>query len=97
MAATKTSSRSQTTRARACQAMATEIKRARQRESRPLPEFCALEARASTGTALREAPIELRNLGVTQGDLAETTSTPPSEGDTLSQYQQSDNHDAGVH
>ena len=73
MAATKTDSRSQTARARARQAMADELERARQRESKLVAVFSAIDARADAEAALGEALIELKDLGVAQADLAEMT------------------------
>ena len=71
MAATKTDSRSQTARARARQAMADELERARKRESKLVAVFSAIDARADAEAALGEALIELKDLGVAQSDLAE--------------------------
>ena len=73
MAATKTDSRSQTARARARQAMADELERARKRESKLVAVFSAIDARADAEAALGEALIELKDLGVAQADLAEMT------------------------
>jgi len=73
MAATKTDSRSQTARARARQAMADELERARKRESKLVAVFSAIDARADAEAALGEALIELKDLGVAQSDLAEMT------------------------
>ena len=73
MAATKTDSRSQTARARARQAMADELERARKRESKLVAVFSAIDARADAEAALGEALIELKGLGVAQSDLAEMT------------------------
>ena len=73
MAATKTDSRSQTARARARQAMADELERARKRESKLVVVFSAIDARADAEAALGEALIELKDLGVAQSDLAEMT------------------------
>ncbi|MFI8696635.1 hypothetical protein [Dietzia maris] len=73
MAATKTDSRSQTARARARQAMADELERARKRESTLVAVFSAIDARADAEAALGEALIELKGLGVVQADLAEMT------------------------
>ncbi|MCY1659252.1 hypothetical protein OVA21_19045 [Dietzia sp. SL131] len=73
MAATKTDSRSQTARARARQAMADELERARKRESKLVAVFSAIDARTDAEAALGEALIELKNLGVAQSDLAEMT------------------------
>jgi len=52
MAATKTDSRSQTARARARQAMADELERARKRESKLVVVFSAIDARADAEAAL---------------------------------------------
>ena len=71
--ATKTDSRSQTARARARQAMADELERARKREAKLVAVFSAIDARDDAQVALGEALIELRDLGVTQADLAEMT------------------------
>ncbi|WP_271800525.1 hypothetical protein [Dietzia maris] len=71
--ATKTDSRSQTARARARQAMADELERTRKRESKLVAVFSAIDARADAESALGEALIELKDLGVAQGDLAEMT------------------------
>ncbi|MCT2034994.1 hypothetical protein M3E10_02770 [Dietzia cinnamea] len=71
--ATKTDSRSQTARARARKAMADELERARKRESKLVAVFSAIDARADTEAALGEALIELKDLGVAQGDLVEMT------------------------
>lgn len=71
--ATKTDSRSQTARARARQAMADELERARKRESKLVAVFSAIDARAEAEAALGEALIELKDLGVAQADLAEMT------------------------
>ncbi|WP_231750624.1 MULTISPECIES: hypothetical protein [unclassified Dietzia] len=73
MAATKTDSRSQTARARARQAIATELERARKRESKLVAVFSAIDARADAEAALGEALIVLKDLGVAQSDLAEMT------------------------
>lgn len=73
MARTKTDSRSQTARARARQAMAEELERARKRESKLVAVFSAIDAREDADAALGDALIELRDLGVAQGDLAEMT------------------------
>lgn len=73
MAATKTDSRSQTARARARQAMADELERARKRESKLVAVFSAIDARADAEAALGESLIELKDLGVAQSDLAEMT------------------------
>ena len=73
MAATKTDSRSQTARARARQAMADELERARKRESKLVAVFSAIDARADAEAALGDALIELKDLGVAQSDLAEMT------------------------
>ena len=73
MAATKTDSRSQTARARARQAMADELERARKRESTLVAVFSAIDARADAEAALGETLIELKDLGVAQSDLAEMT------------------------
>lgn len=73
MAATKTDSRSQTARARARQAIATELERARKREAKLVAVFSAIDARADAEAVLGEALIELRGLGVVQADLAEMT------------------------
>ncbi|MFE5117445.1 hypothetical protein ACWIFB_15660 [Dietzia sp. NPDC055340] len=73
MAATKTDSRSQTARARARQAMADELERARKRESKLVAVFSAIDARADAEAALGDALIELKDLGVVQADLAEMT------------------------
>ena len=73
MAATKTDSRSQTARARARQAMADELERARKRESKLVAVFSAIDARADAEAALGEALIVLKDLGVAQSDLAEMT------------------------
>ena len=73
MVATKTDSRSQTARARARQAMADELERARKRESKLVAVFSAIDARADAEAALGEALIELKDLGVAQSDLAEMT------------------------
>ena len=70
MAATKTDSRSQTARARARQAMADELERARKRESKLVAVFSAIDARVDAEAALGEALIELKDLGVAQSDLA---------------------------
>lgn len=69
----KTDSRSQTARARARQAMADELERARKRESKLVAVFSAIDARADAESALGDALIELKDLGVAQGDLAELT------------------------
>ena len=79
MAATKTDSRSQTARARARQAMADELERARKRESKLVAVFSAIDARADAEAALGEALIELKDLGVAQSDLAEMTGLPARE------------------
>jgi len=79
MAATKTDSRSQTARARARQAMADELERARKRESKLVAVFSAIDARADAEAALGEALIELKDLGVAQADLAEMTGLPARE------------------
>ncbi|MFN3865096.1 MAG: hypothetical protein ACK4MD_00115 [Demequina sp.] len=71
--ATKTDSRSQTARARARQAMADELERARKRESKLVAVFSAIDARQDAEVALGEALIELKDLGVAQADLAEMT------------------------
>ena len=71
--ATKTDSRSQTARARARQAMADELERARKRESKLVAVFSAIDARADAEAALGESLIELKDLGVAQADLAEMT------------------------
>jgi len=71
--ATKTDSRSQTARARARQAMADELERARKRESTLVAVFSAIDARADAEAALGEALIELKDLGVVQSELAELT------------------------
>ncbi|WP_232333491.1 hypothetical protein [Rhodococcus sp. p52] len=73
MAATKTDSRSQTARARARQAMADELERARKRESTLVAVFSAIDARADAEATRGEALIELKDLGVAQSDLAEMT------------------------
>ena len=73
MVATKTDSRSQTARARARQAMADELERARKREAKLVAVFSAIDARDDAQVALGEALIELRDLGVAQADLAEMT------------------------
>lgn len=73
MAATKTDSRSQTARARARQAMADELERARKRESKLVAVFSAIDVRADAEAALGEALIELKDLGVAQSELAEMT------------------------
>ena len=73
MAATKTDSRSQTARARARQAMADELERARKRESKLVAVFSAIDARADAEAALGETLIELKDLRVAQSDLAEMT------------------------
>ncbi|MCT2059028.1 hypothetical protein AB6N35_16970 [Dietzia cinnamea] len=73
MAATKTDSRSQTARARARQAMADELERARKRESKLVAVFSAIDAHADAEAALGESLIELKDLGVAQSDLAEMT------------------------
>lgn len=73
MAATKTDSRSQTARARARQAMADELERARKRESTLVAVFSAIDARADAEATLGDALIELKDLGVAQAELAEMT------------------------
>ncbi|MFI8592575.1 hypothetical protein [Dietzia maris] len=73
MAATKTDSRSQTARARARQAMADELERARKRESKLVAVFSAIDARADAEAALGDALVELKDLDVAQADLAEMT------------------------
>lgn len=73
MSATKTDSRSQTARARARQAMAHELERARKRESKLVAVFSAIDARADAEAALGDALIELKDLGAAQSDLAEMT------------------------
>lgn len=73
MAATKRDSRSQTARARARQAMATEREKARTRESKLVAVFSAIDARETAEAALGDALIELKELGVRQSDLAEMT------------------------
>ncbi|WP_254050720.1 hypothetical protein [Dietzia sp. WMMA184] len=73
MAATKTDSRSQTARARARQAMADELERARKREAKLVAVFSAIDARDDAQIALGQALVELRDLGVAQADLAEMT------------------------
>ncbi|WP_253919819.1 hypothetical protein [Dietzia psychralcaliphila] len=73
MALAKTDSRSQTARARARQAMAVELERARKRESKLIAVFSAIDAREEAEATLGAALIELRDLGVAQGDLAEMT------------------------
>lgn len=73
MAATKTDSRSQTARARARQAMAEELERARKRESTLVAVFSAIDARQEAEAALGDSLIELKDLGVAQADLAEMT------------------------
>ena len=73
MGATKTDSRSQTARARARQAIATELERMRKRESTLVAVFSAIDARADAEADLGEALIELKDLGVAQADLAEMT------------------------
>ena len=80
MAATKTDSRSQTARARARQAMADELERARQRESKLVAVFSAIDARNAAHIALGDALIELRDLGVAQAELAEMTGLSAREG-----------------
>ena len=73
MAATKSDSRSQAARARARQAMADELERARKRESKLVAVFSAIDARADAEAALGDALIELKDLGIAQTDLAEMT------------------------
>lgn len=73
MAATRTDSRSQTARARAREAMADELERARKRESKLVAVFSAIDARADAEAALGESLIELKDLGVAQSELAEMT------------------------
>lgn len=73
MAATKTDSRSQTARARARQAMADELERARKRESKLVAVFFAIDARADAEATLGESLIELKDLGITQAELAGMT------------------------
>ena len=80
MAATKNDSRSQTARARARQAMADELERARKRESKLVAVFSAIDARADAEAALGESLIELKDLGVAQSDLAEMTGLSAREG-----------------
>ena len=53
--------------------MADELERARQRESKLVAVFSAIDARADAEAALGEALIELKDLGVAQSDLAEMT------------------------
>lgn len=77
--ATKTDSRSQTARARARQAMADELERARKRESKLVAVFSAIDARADAEAALGVALIELKDLGVAQSELAEMTGLPARE------------------
>ena len=77
--ATKTDSRSQTARARARQAMADELERARKRESKLVAVFSAIDARADAEATLGEALIELKDLGVAQADLVEMTGLPARE------------------
>lgn len=72
MAAT-TDSRSQTARARARQAMATELERARKRESTLVAVFSAIDARADAEAVLGESLIELKSLGIAQCELAGMT------------------------
>lgn len=73
MAATKTDSRSQTARARARQAMADELERARKRESKLVAVFSAIDARADAEAALGESLIKLKDLGIAQAELAGMT------------------------
>jgi len=53
--------------------MATELERARKRETKLIAVFSAIDARADAEAALGDALIELRGLGVPQADLAEMT------------------------
>ena len=73
MATTKVDSRSQTARARARQAMAEELERARQRETKLVAVFSAIDAREEAEAALGRSLLELRDLGVAQAELAEMT------------------------
>ena len=73
MATTKVDSRSQTARARARQAMADELERARRRESKLVAVFSAIDAREEAEAALGRALVELRDLGVAQTELAGMT------------------------
>ena len=73
MAATKTDSRSQTARARARQAMADELERARKRESKLVAVFSAIDARADAEILQLDERLPQGGLGVAQGDLAEMT------------------------
>ena len=73
MATTKVDSRSQTARARARQAMAEELERARQRETKLVAVFSAIDAREEAEAALGRSLLKLRDLGVAQAELAEMT------------------------
>lgn len=73
MATTKVDSRSQTARARARQAMAEELERARQRESKLVAVFSAIDAREEAEAALGRSLVELRDLGVAQAELSGMT------------------------
>lgn len=53
--------------------MAVELERARKRETKLIAVFSAIDAREAAEAALGDALIELRDLGVAQGDLAEMT------------------------
>lgn len=53
--------------------MATELERARKREAKLIAVFSAIDARADAEARLGEALLELKDLGVTQPELAEMT------------------------
>lgn len=53
--------------------MAEELERARQRESKLVAVFSAIDARSEAEAALGRSLLELRDLGVAQGELAGMT------------------------
>jgi len=53
--------------------MADELERARKREAKLVAVFSAIDARDDAQIVLGESLVELRDLGVAQGDLAEMT------------------------